>query len=169
MPPSSLQVKNNKSKVELPSDNEVRVTREFNAPAQLVWDAHTKPELMKRWLLGPDGWSMTTCEVDLRVGGKYHYRWRNDTDGTEFGFTGENIEVTPITRIVTMQFMEGMPGPGARNTLTLSEKGGKTILTINMDFGSKEARDGAVASGMTDGMEIGYQRIERLFIDAKAS
>ena len=168
MSASSLQVKN-KSKVETPSDREVRVTRAFNAPAQLVWDAHTKPELMKRWLLGPDGWSMIVCDIDLRAGGKYHWRWRDDSDGAEFGFTGEYLELVPITRIVATQLMEGMPPPAARNTLVFTQEGNKTILTVTMDFGSKEARDGAVASGMTDGMETSYQRFERLFIDTKAN
>ena len=159
MSASSLQLKNSQLKVELPSDREVLVTREFKAPAQLVWDAHTKPELVKRWLTGPDGWSMPVCEIDLRVGGAYRYRWRNDADGTEFGSSGIHKEIVHHSRIVTSERMEGFQGE-AINTLTLREVNGRTIVTLNMDFGSKEARDGAVATGMTDGMELGYQRLD---------
>ncbi len=162
MSASKLQLTNSQLKVELPSDREVFVTREFKAPRQLVWDAHTKPELLQRWMLGPDGWSMPVCEVDLRVGGKYHYVWKNDADGSMFGFNGVHHEVEPISRIVTTEYMDGMSGDGARNTLTLTERGGKTIMTLNMDFGTKEARDAAVATGMTDGMELGYQRLDRI-------
>jgi uncharacterized protein YndB with AHSA1/START domain len=157
-----MQLKNNQLKVELPSDREVLVTRAFNAPVDLVWDAHTKPELVKRWMTGPDGWSMPVCEIDLRVGGAYRYRWRNDADGSEFGSGGVHKEVATPTRVVTTERMEGFQGE-ATNTLVLREAGGKTIVTLTMDFGSKEARDGAVATGMTDGMELGYQRLDAMF------
>ncbi|MGH9367901.1 MAG: SRPBCC domain-containing protein, partial [Thermoanaerobaculia bacterium] len=72
-------------KVTAPTEREIVMTRVFDAPRELVFDAHTKPELVKRWLLGPDGWSMPVCEIDLRVGGKYRYLWRCDRDGTEMG------------------------------------------------------------------------------------
>lgn len=153
-----------KIKVETPSDREVRVTREFAAPLRLVWDAHTKPELIRRWLLGPAGWSMPVCESDFRVGGKYHNRWRNDADGREFGFNGVHHEIEPMARIVTTEYMDGVEGPGARNTLSLAESDGRTIITLNMDFGSKAARDAALATGMTDGMELSYQRIDALAV-----
>jgi Activator of Hsp90 ATPase homolog 1-like protein len=78
--------------VSLPSDREVRVVRSFSAPRKLVWDAHTKPELMQRWMLGPPGWSMPVCEIDLRVGGAYRWRWRSDEDGKEFGFLRRNSQ-----------------------------------------------------------------------------
>lgn len=148
--------------VTTPSDREVLVTRSFAAPRQLVWDCHTKPELVRRWMLGPDGWSMPICDVDLRVGGKYRYRWRNDADGSEFGFTGQFEEIVAPTRLVTIERLEGMEGEGALNTLVLEEKSGKTLMTLTMRFASKEARDGALATGMTDGMETSYQRLERV-------
>ena len=85
--PSSL-------KVETPSDREVRVTRKFKAPAQLVWDAHTRPELVRKWQYGFEGWSLPICEMDVRVGGAYRWRWRSDQDGTDMGFFGKYIEVT---------------------------------------------------------------------------
>lgn len=147
--------------VTLPSDREVRVTRSFKAPRTLVWDAHTKPELVKQWLTGPPGWSMPVCEIDLRVGGAYRYRWRNEADGSEFGSSGLHREIAPLERIVTTERMEGFQGE-AVNTLVLSEASGVTTLVLTMDFGSKEARDGAVATGMTDGMEMSYQRLDAL-------
>ncbi|MBL8543417.1 MAG: SRPBCC family protein [Hyphomonadaceae bacterium] len=147
--------------VTLPSDREVRVKRAFKAPRTLVWDAHTKPELVKQWLTGPPGWSMPVCEIDLRVGGAYRYRWRNEADGSEFGSSGIHREVALLERIVTSERMEGFQGE-AVNTLVLSEANGVTTLVLTMDFGSKEARDGAVATGMTDGMEMSYQRLDAL-------
>ncbi len=155
--------------VATPSDREVVVTRQFNAPRNLVWDAHTKPELVKRWLLGPDGWSMPICEIDLRVGGAYRYGWRNDADGNEFGFEGVHREIVNHERIVTTERFVGPPGDmppdEAVNTLVLTEAHGRTTLTLTMLFASKEARDGAVATGMTDGMEQGYQRLERVILN----
>lgn len=158
--------------VTTPSDREVTVVREFAAPALFVWDAHTKPELLKRWLIGRDGWSMPHCTVDLRVGGRYRYVWQNDETGYQFGSYGEHREVVPVERIVTTENMDSLDGQPlnleppwgseepAVNTLTLAETGGRTTLTINMCFPSKEVRDMAVQSGMTDGMAMGYDRLE---------
>jgi uncharacterized protein YndB with AHSA1/START domain len=151
--------------VETPSDHEVLVTRVFDAPRSLVWDCHTKPELLQRWLLGPEGWSMAVCEVDLRVGGKYHYRWRNDADGSEFGFNGVYREIEAPRRIVNTERPDGAEGE-ALNTLVLTEAGGKTTLSLTMMFASKDARDAAVATGMTDGMEQSYQRIDQIAAQA---
>lgn len=164
--------------VKTPSDREVVVTRSFDAPAALVWDAHTKPELLKRWLLGPEGWSMPYCTVDLRVGGKYRYVWRNDDSGAEFGSYGEHLEIETYAKIVTTERMDGLDGQPldyenpprvgdpATNTLTLVEAGGRTTLTIAMVFPSKEIRDMAVQSGMTDGMAAGYDRLDAV-LDAE--
>jgi uncharacterized protein YndB with AHSA1/START domain len=160
--------------VSTPNDREVVVTREFDAPRQLVWDAHTKPELLKRWLLGPDGWSMPYCTVDLRVGGKFRYVWRNDASGAEFGSFGVHQEIVPLERIVSTERMDGLDGQPldyenpvevgepALNTLTLVERDGRTILTHSGLFPSKEIRDMAVQSGMTDGMATGYDRLDSL-------
>ena len=84
-----------KAEVTLPSDREVQVKRSFGAPRALVYRAYTEPELVRRWLLGPPGWSMPVCEMDVRVGGRYRWRWRSDEDGSEFGFTGTFREVRP--------------------------------------------------------------------------
>lgn len=182
--------------VTTPSDREVVVTRVFDAPAQLIWDAHTKPELIKRWLVGSEGWSMPYCTVDLRVGGRYRYVWQNDATGGRFGSYGEHLEVVPIERIVTSEVMDGlatgetiqhdetyMPkeiatalndepnwgeGDPAINTLTLVEAGGKTTLRLNMLFPSKAVRDMAVQSGMTDGMAMGYDRLDEMAAETAA-
>ena len=158
--------------VTLPSDHEVVVTREFDAPRSLIWDAHTKPELLKRWQLGYDGWSMPVCEIDLRVGGQYRYRWRNDEDGQEFGFRGEYKEIAAPGRLV---YTERFDGPDewamgdSLSTLTLTEKNGRTKLTYLMTYPSKEIRDQAVGTGMTDGMAMSYDRLEREIVENKVA
>lgn len=154
--------------VATPSDLEITVARVFDAPRELVWDCHTKPELLKRWMLGPPGWSMPVCEIDLRVGGAYRYRWRSDADGTEFGSSGVHREIVPFERIVTTESMEGFDGESI-NTLTFSEAGGRTRVTTNMLFPSKEVRDGALQSGMADGMGMGFDRLDDLLTELAAA
>jgi uncharacterized protein YndB with AHSA1/START domain len=157
-----------KAQVTLPSDREVKVTRSFKAPRALVYRAFTEPDLVRRWLLGPPGWAMPVCEMDVRVGGKYRWRWRNDQDGSEFGFTGTFRELDPPSRIVHTEAYDpgtlggGYPGNDAIVTVTFTEDGGVTTMTSLIDFGSKDARDAAIATGMTDGMEQSYQLLDRL-------
>ncbi len=152
-----------------PSDREVRVVRSFKAPAKLVWDAHTKPELVSKWMLGPPGWTMPVCEMDVRAGGAYRWRWRSETEGKEFGFFGKFTEVTPHSKIVHEETFDpgdvggSMSSDPAIITSEYVEASGVTTLTMTMLFSSKEARDGAVATGMTDGMEIGYGRLDEMF------
>ena len=160
-----------KAQVTLPSDREVKVTRSFKAPRALVYKAYTEPELVKRWLLGPSGWSMPICEMDVRVGGRFRWRWRSDEDGSEFGFAGTYRELQPSSRIVNTEAYEpgtvggGYPGNDALVTVTFTEDRGVTTVTTLIDFGSKETRDAAVATGMTDGMEQSYQLLDRLLQD----
>src|SRR5436190_21576546 len=90
----------------LPSDREVRVTRTFNAPRQLVWDAHTKPELMRKWLGYPSGWDMPVCEMDVRVGGKYRWQWKSQEDGKQFGFFGTFTEVNAPSKLVHDEYFD---------------------------------------------------------------
>lgn len=156
-----------------PSDREVRVVRTFKAPRQLVWDAHTKPELVQKWMLGPPGWSMPVCEMDVRAGGDYKWRWRSDEDGKQFGFHGTFTEVNAPTKLVHDEYYDAgdvggdMPSnEPAVITLELSEADGVTTLVCTMMFASKEARDGAVSTGMTDGMEMGYVRLDDMFKQA---
>ena len=163
-----------KAQVTLPSEREVQVTRSFRAPRALVYKAYTEPELVKRWLLGPPGWSMPVCEMDVRVGGRYRWRWRNDADGNEFGFAGTFREVQPASRLVhTEAYDPGTvggeyPGNEAIVTVTFSEEGGVTTVTTLIDFGSKEAREAAMSTGMTDGMEQSYQLLDQL-LNSQAS
>jgi uncharacterized protein YndB with AHSA1/START domain len=157
-----------KAQVTLPSDREVKVTRSFKAPRALVYRAYTEPELVRRWLLGPPGWSMPICEMDVRVGGAFRWRWRSEDNASEFGFTGTYRDVQPSSRIVHTEAYDpgtvggGYPGEDAIVTVTFAEDGAVTTVTTLIDFGSKEARDAAVATGMTDGMEQSYQLLDRL-------
>ena len=159
--------------VTLPSDREVRVVRDFKAPRQLVWDAHTKPELVQRWMLGPPGWTMPVCEMDVRVGGAYRWRWRSEESGKEFGFFGVFREVDAPARVVHAETFDPGDVGGAMPsdepaivTSEFNEARGITTLIVTMLFPSKEARDGAVSTGMTDGMEISYQRLDQEFAKA---
>ena len=155
--------------VTLPSDREVRVVRSFNAPRKLVWDAHTKPELAKKWMLGPPGWTMPVCEMDVRVGGAYRWRWRSQEDGKEFGFFGKFTDVNTPAKLAHEQNYDpgDVGGPMSSEPAIISntfeEKNGVTTMVVTMLFPSKEARDSAVTSGMTDGMEIGYARLDDMF------
>src|SRR5262245_48080233 len=160
-----------KAQVTLPSDREVKVVRSFRAPRPLVYRTYTEPSLVQRWLLGPPGWSMPDCEMDVRAGGSYRWRWRNDEDGSEFGFFGTFREVKPQSRLVHTQTFDpgdiGNEHPMSESlvTVTFAEEGGLTTVTTLIDFGSKEARDGAVATGMTDGMESSYQLLDQLLTE----
>jgi uncharacterized protein YndB with AHSA1/START domain len=148
-----------------PSEREVAMTRTFTARRALVFDAHTKPELVRRWLLGPPGWSMPTCEIDLRVGGKYRYVWKND-DGRTMGMGGTFREVKRPERLVTTElFDEDWTGGETLVTITFAEKDGRTIVTTMIVYSSKEARDGALKTGMADGMEAGYARLDALLAE----
>ncbi len=164
-----------KAQVTLPSDREVQVARSFKAPRALVYRAFTEPELVRQWMLGPPGWTMPVCEMEVRVGGAYRWRWRSNEDGTEFGFNGIFREVEPGERLVHSESYDpGTTGQGmgdgeALITLTFIEDGGVTTVTSLMDFGSKESRDAAVATGMTDGMEQSYQLLDRLLGQQPAS
>src|SRR5688572_17436492 len=158
--------------VTLPTDREVCVVRSFNAPRKLVWDAYTKPELVQKWMLGAPGWTMPVCEMDVRAGGSYRWRWRS-LDKKEMGFFGRFREVDPPNRIVYEESYDPGDVGGAMPssepaiiTLEFKEAGGVTTLTTTMLFASKEDRDGAVSSGMTDGMEMSYEHLDALFAKA---
>ena len=149
------------------SDTEVQVKRSFDAPARLVWRAYMEPDLMRRWCSGYSGWSMPICEMDMRVGGKYRWRWRSDDGGQEFGFFGEVLEVTPHTKIVHTQSYDpgdcdfgSMGGEPSIITVTFQETGGITNVTTTIRYASKADRDAAFATGMTDGMEYNYQQLD---------
>ena len=147
-------------KIEASGECEIVMTRVFNAPRDLVFDALTKPELVKRWLLGPPGWSMPVCEIDLNVGGKYRYVWRND-DGREMGMGGTYREIKRPQRIVhTELFDEAWYEGESLNTWTLTEKDGNTILTVTSRYESTETRDSVLDSGMESGVATSYNRLD---------
>jgi len=144
-------------------DREIVITRAFDAPRKLVFDAFTKPALVKQWLLGPDGWSMPVCEIDLKVGGKYRYVWRRDKDGTEMGMGGVYREIVTPERIVATEKFDQSWYPGeAVGTFVLVEQAGKTTLTQTILYESREARDGVLKSGMEKGIVASYDRLAKL-------
>jgi uncharacterized protein YndB with AHSA1/START domain len=143
-------------------DREIVISRAFNAPRQLVFDAHTKPELVKRWLLGPPGWMMPVCEIDLRVGGRYRYVWRNQ-DGTEMGMGGVFRAIARPERLVATERFDQSWYPGeALDTTVFVEEAGKTTVTLTVLYESRQARDGVLKSPMAEGMAAGYDRLEEL-------
>ena len=159
---------NKKAQVSLPSDTEVRVVRDFRAPRTLVWRTHVEPALFLRWIGGYPGWSMPVCEMDVRVGGKFRWRWRQDEGGNEFGFQGEYREVLSPEKLVTAEFYDPGTFGGAMSTnatlnqTTFSENGGVTTLVVLITYGSKAERDAAISTGMTDGMETSYERLDQV-------
>jgi len=149
-------------------EREIVMTRSFDAPRNLVYDALTKPELIKRWLLGPPGWSMPVCEIDLRVGGKYRYVWRRDSDSAEMGMGGVFREIVPNQRLVVTEKFDQAWYPGeALNTSALSEDGGKTTLTVTLQYESRDARDGVLKSGMEQGVKASYDRLAEVLTPIK--
>jgi uncharacterized protein YndB with AHSA1/START domain len=156
--------------VTTPSDCEVVMTRDFDAPRALLFDAYTKPELLSRWLLGPEGWTMPVCEVDLRAGGAFQYRWRNEADGNEFGLHGTFRAIEPPDRIVHLENFDEAWYPGdATVTTTFEERDGRTTVTMTVLYESREARDTAMASGMEKGVAISFDRLEGLLGGSAAS
>src|SRR5688572_21689712 len=141
-----------------PTDREVVITRVVDAPRRIVWDAWTSPEHVPHWMTGPDGWSMPVCEIDLRPGGGWHFVWRK-SDGAEMGMRGTYVEVAPPERLVHTESW-GAEWPETTNTLVLSEDSGRTTMTLTVLYPSKEARDAALATGMKDGSERSYERLE---------
>lgn len=156
------------TQVEIMDETHVRITRGFDAPRHLIWRAHTEPELMKRWLLGPDGWVMTECEIDPTEGGAYRYAWapKEGNPGEPFGFEGETVVFAPERRIVTTERMTGTDLPGTLNDLSFDEVDGVTLLTLYVTYVNQEQRDMILATGMTEGMEASYARLERELVDA---
>src|SRR5256714_13902770 len=146
-------------KLTTPNNCEIAITRVFDAPRRLVFDAFTKPDLVKRWLLGPPGWSMPVCEIDLKVGGKYRYVWRNQ-DEREMGMGGTFLEIVRPERIVhTELFDEAWYEGESLNTWTLAEDAGTTTLAVTMRYETRETRDSVLQSGMESGVATSYNRL----------
>jgi uncharacterized protein YndB with AHSA1/START domain len=142
-------------------EREIVITRLFDAPRALVFRALTEPELVKRWMRGPGGYSMPVCDIDLRVGGKYRYVWKSDKDGSEMGLMGEFREIVPGERIVRTETFQGAWSPGETvGTVELQGSGGKTTITTTMAYASRQVRDGMLKSGMKEGIAMSYDRLE---------
>jgi uncharacterized protein YndB with AHSA1/START domain len=144
--------------VTTPTDREIVVTRVFNAPRNLVFDAWTNPKYLPQWMLGPDGWTMPVCEIDLRPGGSWHFVWRH-SNGKEMEMRGEYREVKPPERVVSSESW-GPDWPESLNTVVFSERDGTTTATITLLYASMEARDAALKTGMKHGMALSYDRLE---------
>ena len=162
-------MKHGELKITTRGDRELVMTRVIAAPRTLVFDAHTQPELAKRWLLGPPGWSLPVCEIDLQVGGKYRYVWRHDRNGTEMGMGGVYREIKAPERIVSTEKFDEAWYPGeAVGTLVLVEQGGRTTLTNTMCYASRAARDAVLKSGMESGVKASYDRLAGLLASTPA-
>ena len=148
-----------------PSDREVAFTRVFDAPRALVWRTWTEPEHLQKWFLGPDGWTMHICELELRPGSTYRYGWRKD-DGKTMEISGEVVEVVPPEKMVTTERW-GPEWPEAINTLLLTEKDGRTTVTLTSLYPSKEVRDAAIATGMEKGVYISFDRLAGLLVELR--
>ena len=149
------------AKVTLPADDQIVIEREFNAPKHLVYEAYTKPELVRRWWHANRG-EMQVAEIDLRVGGKWRYAMVTP-DGVEVAFNGEYKEIVPNERLVSTEAYEGAPGGGSTlNTATFEELDGRTRLTILVQCPSKEVRDAIIESGMEDGLQDALDMLEQV-------
>ena len=151
-----------------PSDREITITRVFDTPRRLVWQCWTSCEHLPHWMLGPDGWTMPICEIDLRPGGAHRSVWRN-ADGTEMEIKGVYQEVSPPERLVYTESW-GRDWPETTDTLTFIEHDGRTTATLTMRFPSKQARDAALETGRQEGMNQSFGRLDAyLRMTAEAS
>jgi uncharacterized protein YndB with AHSA1/START domain len=143
-----------------PTDREVVITRVVDAPRRIVFEAYTTPRHLKQWLLGPEGWTMPICELDLRPGGAFRYVWRK-ADGAEMTIAGAVREVVPPERLVTTESW-GPEWPETVNTVVFTEAGGRTTISLTVTYPSREARDAALQTGMREGMDQGFARLDAL-------
>ena len=141
-----------------PSDREIVLTRVVDAPRRVVWDASTNPKHVPHWMLGPDGWTMPVCEIDLHPGGKWHFVWCG-SDGTKMAMRGVYRDVIAPERLVSTESWGG-DWPETLNTLSLTEKNGKTTVVSTILWPSKEAREAALRTGMLDGWSQSYERLD---------
>lgn len=155
-----MNVMGNKVKVVPHGERAILITRSFNAPRALVFDAMSKPDMVKHWLHGPPGWTMTTCRMDQHAGGTYRWAWTN-ADGREMGMGGRIIEITPPERMVTTEKFDDAWYEGeATNTLTLTEENGVTLMSLVVEYESTKARDGVLAGPMSTGLDASYDQLD---------
>ncbi len=143
-----------------PSDTQVMIVRALKAPRAIVWRAYTDPTYIAKWLLGPPGWTMPICEVDLRVGGKWRYVYEKG-EGAGMTLSGEYREVVPVERLVSTEAW-GPEWPSTINTMVLAETDGVTTLSITITYPSMDARDAALKTGMKDGVDMGFDRLDAM-------
>lgn len=155
-----------KVKITTPSDRELAMIRSFKAPRSMVFDAFTKPDLIKRWLTGPSTWYMAACEVDLRVGGKYRYVWRNKNTGSDMGMGGVYREIkAPEFLVATELFDQAWYEGEAISRLDFKESDGYTTVTQTLTYVSKAVRDMVLSSPMESGVEESYGNLDKLFAE----
>jgi uncharacterized protein YndB with AHSA1/START domain len=142
------------------SDEEIAISRAFDAPRQLVFEAHTNPEHVSQWLLGPEDWTMPVCEIDLRLGGSWHFVWQH-ADGRRLDMSGVYREIVSPERIINTERW-GPEWPQTINTMLFTERDGETTVTQIIRYPSKEARDAALATGMMSGVERSYDLLDAL-------
>ncbi|MDD9205971.1 SRPBCC domain-containing protein, partial [Georgenia sp. 10Sc9-8] len=157
------------AEAQLIGETQVRISRVIRGSVQQAWDAHHDPDLLRRWMLGPDGWTMPVCEVATSVGQTYRFEWEQDDGEGRFGFTGELLEFEPPYREVTTERMIGMDGPGTTNELTLTPVDGGTLLTVLITYPDAELRETVLATGLTDGMEASCARLETEVLDRQVA
>jgi uncharacterized protein YndB with AHSA1/START domain len=150
-------------KITTPTDREIVITRVLDAPRALVFECYTKPELLKRWLNGPDGWQLVVCDSDFRVGGAYRWVWRGP-GGIEMALSGVHREIVRPERIVRTELFDNCPGGESVGTLLLTEADEATTVTMKMLYASQEARDGALKSGMEKGVSINFNKLAELLV-----
>lgn len=154
---------NDKLQVTTPSEREIALIRAFDAPRAMVWDAWTKPELIKRWLGARGGWSMVVCEVDLKVGGAYRYLWRKDDGGYEMGMGGIYREIVRPERLVATEvFDEPWYEGEALDTTVMTEQAGRTTVTTTVLYASREVRDAVLKTPMERGVAESYDKLAEL-------
>jgi len=164
--------------VTTPTDTTIVITRTFDAPRRLVWDAMTQPEMVRRWMFCPPGWSWAECAMDVRVDGKFRWAWNGPDGKLALVISGEHREVTPPTKIVHTEQMEVGPGAGACGpegeigetatvlvALELDEQNGETHMRMTLSCPTKDIRDAMLASGMEHGMEAGYVQLDAMLAD----
>lgn len=143
-----------------PTPTSIRVVRSFDAPVELVWRAHTEPELVKQWMAGPPGHTLPVCEIDLRVGGKARYVWKNPQ--FEMGMTAEFQEIVEHERIVYTEVYDQWPAGSATVTATFTRKSERTTVTVDIEYASQAARDESIQFGFETGYQASYESLDGL-------
>ncbi len=156
-------------KITAAEDREIVMTRVFDAPRHLVYEALTRCELLKRWFTGPPGWSLPVCAIDLKVGGSYRYVWRGP-DGTDMGMSGVYLEIVRPERLAATEKFDQAWYPGeAVDTTVLVEQDGKTTLTVTVLYDSRKTRDAVLKTPMAQGVSAGYDRLAELLAAVKVA